>query len=268
MTDHTPLELTHALRREKDQATGSKHGLFVFNQGVNLSRLDTKALQPSSRIEAQFIGLTRGQRHRAQFSDNDAVVTDLRSQQGDIAAQTRFQLAFIDDTACRTMARELVPPGHKLCEAETVGSGDEPSDVDRRARRKIEPIGIGEVHLPVGAEATEDLAGASSHDAVEQDTVRRGLSNIDLGLAADIETVPIDGSPGRALVDRHHSLLTADRRRTTHHLFSGRQLRRSGGTSQTDGIIDRQTCDHQTGNTYNGSEPPVLSISVVIVPEC
>ncbi len=263
MTDDAPLELTGSLCREHNQSAWSQHCLFVFDQRSNLGGLDTKTLQASCRIETQFVGFACRQCDGTEFGHDDAVITNLGSQQGDVTTQGRFQLAFVEDAAGGPVAAETIAPGHEFIKTELVCGGDESADVDGRTRRKIKPARIGKVHLSIGGQSTENLARIVALDAVEEDTIGRRLPDIDVGLAADIKGVPIDGGPGGTLIDGHGGLLPADGRGATYHLFSCRQLgrRRWLGESST---MSGDQCDHQQAREMSRvTEPSIPSICVV-----
>ncbi|MDR4501358.1 MAG: hypothetical protein MRJ96_07910 [Nitrospirales bacterium] len=131
-------------------------------------------------------------------------------------------MPFVDDAAGRPVSRKVILAGHEFLHAQTMGGGHEAADIDVGARCEIHAVGIGQEHLAVGVELAENLAGVGALDAIEYDTAGRGLIEIDGGLAANIECVPVNRRTIGGLVDVHGVVLATDAGLPSHDLFACR----------------------------------------------
>ena len=221
--DHAALQAVDRQSREDDQPAGGFDGLTVLHQRLNRGGfyLDAGQLLVG---ELQCVGFAGGQCHGAQLGDDDTLVSHLGRQQRDITAEAGLQFALVDDAAGRAVAVETVIACHEVGSGNAVRGGHQSADINARAGGEIDAVGVGEKNLPRSGDAAENLAGIDVQHAVQCDCVAGGLIEIDLGGAADIEGLPINGGTRAALVDVHHRAGLSDAGGTGHHLTAGGQL--------------------------------------------
>ena len=81
--------------------------------------------------------------------------------------------------------------------------GCEAAHVYPRAGGKVNAVGVGQKYLAVGIDLPEDLAGVAALHAVEQHAAGAGLGDIDPGVGAHIEALPVDDGLVGALLHGH-----------------------------------------------------------------
>jgi hypothetical protein len=82
---------------------------------------------------------------------------------------------------------------------------------DLRAGREQDTIGIDDEDLAIGPQRAENLTGVLADHAVKRNGVRGWLRKRNLGIAADIETLPVNDRLAAALLDGHDAAVGADR---------------------------------------------------------
>ena len=223
VVDDAALQLVGGLGGKDDQPAGCVHGVAVLDQRSNRGRFHTNVGQPRA-VELQFKRFTSRQRDGAALGDNHAVVAHFGGQQGDEATEIRCEIAVVFNFAGGTIAREVELAGHEVGVADAVRGGGECADVDAGAAAEIYATAVGQKHLPVGVDAAEDLAGVGVQHAVEDGGAAGRLNEVHRGGAADVESVPVDGSAlaglrdGERVVDRR-----SDRRLPGNKLAAGRE---------------------------------------------
>ena len=83
------------------------------------------------------------------------------------------------------------------------GGDDAAADIDLSALPKHDAGWIDQKHLAVGLDPAFDLGWMRAGDAVEDSGLAIWLLDVDLGLAPDIEALPVDHGAGTGLVDGH-----------------------------------------------------------------
>ena len=238
VVDDPALKAVGSLGREDDQAAGGLDRIAVNYQRRNARRLDSDVDQ-TVVVELQLKGLARRQCHRSHLGNDDAVVADLRGQQGDIATEVGGQRTFVLHLAGGPVAGEIQLPRHEVVVADTVGCGGERTDVYAGATPEVDPAGVGQEDLAVGVDPTKNLAGVGVQHAVEDGRTAARLDEIDCGAAAHIEAVPVYRCPVRGLGDVHGAAGLTDRRAAGDDLASGGQL---GGGRRVGRRRDRRDC--------------------------
>jgi len=128
-----------------------------------------------------------------------------------------------------------------------MGSGDDATDVDLGTGGEVDACSVDEVNLTVGVELAVDLAGIGAVNAVEGDGVGAGLDKVNLGLAANIKGVPVNGGAVTGLGDGHGVAIGADSRNTGGNLAAGGQLIGRRGCCNS-----RPTAEHGNGGDGAG----------------
>ena len=190
--------------RQDDLTAFGHHGAAVFHQGRNGLGRGGDARQTSAGIvEVQRDGFARSQSQGARLCDHKPLVAHLGGQQCDVAACSGTDSAFVDHAARTAVSVEYGLARHELVGVGLTRGGHQSSHVHLRCGREVHAVGVAQKHLPVGADLAVDLAGVVAQNVVKSDRASARLVELHLGLAAHVETGPVDDGPLAALVHAH-----------------------------------------------------------------
>ena len=142
------------------------------------------------------------------------------------------------------------------------------ADIDPRAGTKINTALVGQKHLAIGGHPAENLRSTCASYPVQRNGAGRGLAEIDPGIGANIEAVPVNCGAIGALLDHHlPACRRADLRRSRRHLPVDRKR------------IRRRLCCRRTGRGQSCREccrqsaiatilPPLLARPWCLSPAC
>ena len=230
---HAALQPIGGSGRENDQPAGCLHRLAVLNQRSDGGGLDQDIGQTAAATELQFIRFSGRQCHRPLPRNDHALIAHGRCQQGDVTRQSGLEFALVEDAAAGAVARKDVAPGHEITVADAVCGRHQTTHVHTGSRGEIDPVGVAQKHLAIGADAAEDLARIAVQHPIQRDAAGGGLHKRQLRLRSQIEALPVDGSTIAALADGHAGMALTDAGATGNHLTTHRQLRRGWRASQS-----------------------------------
>ncbi len=102
--------------------------------------------------------------------------------------------------------------GEELAVGDARGGRDQRADIDLAGAAEDDAVLVDHQHLAGSLDVAQDLARAEIADhAVQRGPVAGLLVEIDRGLRADVECLPVQDRLGRSLVDRHIGLAAAGR---------------------------------------------------------
>lgn len=181
--------------------------LAVFYEGVECCWVD-RDLQSSvgTVVEGDFVACR--QHHIAQLRADHAFVDGLRAQQCHRAAVGRMDRSLIQNVSATAL--ELGLAVHEVAVQRVERARHQAADIDFAAGSKHNTGGVDEPHLAVGIQLAVDSAGVAGADAVEGAGAGVGLDEVDAGVAADVEAVPVEHRPVAALRDVHPVAALAD----------------------------------------------------------
>ena len=233
-------------------ATFGAHQVLVVHQGIDHGAVDLHGGEAlPSKLQSDFVA--RSQRDRALFGHDHTLVAHLRSQQGDVAAQARLQLALVDHAGGFAGAFKAGFAGHEVVVANAMGGDQQATHVDLGGGTKQDAVGVGQKHLAVGVDAAQDLAGLGVEHAVEGDRTGRGLHKIDLGLGAHVEAVPVQHRAVAGLVDVEAIAALPDGGGARRHLATLGQLGGRNGRALRPSL--RATCRQPDQSPTHGLRP-------------
>ena len=239
---HTAVQAVGGLGGKNDQPAGCLHRLAVLDQRGDGGGLDQDIGQTAAATELQFIRFPGRQCHRPLPRNDYALVAHGRCQQGDIACQSGLELALVEDAAAGAVARKNVAPDHEIAVADAVRGSHQAPHIHTGSRGEIDPVGVAQKHLAIGADTAKDLARIAVQHPIQRDAAGGGLHKRQLRLRSQIEALPVDGSTIAALADGHAGMALTDAGATGNHLAADRQLGCGGRRSQCG--IERQRDDH------------------------
>ncbi len=182
--------------------------------------------------EVQRDLFARAQRHRAEAGSDGAFVAYFGSEQCDITASGGSQRALIDHGSRGTVPEEGVFAGEEVSVRQAHGGGHQTAYIHLGVLTEKYAVGVEQEYLAVGVELAEDLGSSGrGSNAVECYRAGRGLVEVDLGIGADVEGIPVDAGVLGGLVDvqaavaLHHGSGT-DRNRTA--IRQGIEIQRIG----------------------------------------
>ena len=158
--------------------------------------------------EVDVDGLAGGQGDAALGRLDAALVPDHRGDQGDAAAGRGGDPPLVDDAAA--VALELELAGQEVGVAEVQRGGHQTADIDLGALGEEHAGRVDQDDLSVGGEASEDLGRTFAGNPVQGGTGAARLHEVDAGVAADVEALPVGDHALGVLVDRHAGAGLAD----------------------------------------------------------
>ncbi len=160
-------------------------------------------------VEVEIHRVAGSQADAATGRRDGAVIGDPRRDQRNEAAVCCVDGALICHRAASADSFEVVLSGEEVGIRDTQRRGHQAADIDLGARGEEDAAGIADEHVAVGGHAAEDRRTLAAQHPVEYDGRGTGLDEVDVGLAADVEAVPVDdGAAGR--LGHIHSRTTAN----------------------------------------------------------
>ena len=199
--------VVHHRRHHRIQPLGGQHhqtaigvdGLFVLHQCIQCALVDGDAHQRVA-IEVQADLVACRQDGGAQAGANDAFVLHLIAQQRHVAAVCGVDGAQVDDAGLAAVSSEGVAPRHEVGIADVQGRGHQTADVDAGSAGEQHAVGVEQKHLAIGVHGTGNHRLFSADHAVKDHRRGIGLLEVDRGVAADREALPVDGGLLRRLL--------------------------------------------------------------------
>ena len=224
MVDCGGGELISRAGGEENATTVGADGAAVVDHGLQGAAFDREA---DEAAHVQGDAVAGAEEHLAAIGGEDAVVDDLRGEQGDDAAAAvadRGEAAVVGDDA-RAGSVEYVITYEEIVVADRERGSDQAADVDLRAGVEEDTVGIDQEDITVGGERAADHGSLGARHAVEHDGRSIRLPELHRVAGADREALPVDDRLGGGLVDGHRRPLGRDRRRARGDIGSGRQIR-------------------------------------------
>ena len=213
---HAALDALQRAGRQDHPATFGLDHMAVVHQGLPVAGFHHHALELVVGVELQGNGFARSQRHAAFVGHDHAAVAHLGCEQGHVALQVGGEFAIIDNTARDAVAlKTQVATGHEGVVADAVCGGQQAAHVHPAACAKEHTVAVADEDLPGGADAAQDGAGLGSGDAVEGGA--RAVVELDMGVFAHIETLPVEHSALAALLNDHVRTRLTDAGRACGH---------------------------------------------------
>ena len=157
VVDHIGQQASRRLRGQQHLAAIGANHAAVVHQRIQCTLIYRDVEQLVAR-HVQRDSLTSRQRDGAQLGGNHALVADVRSQQGNIAAIGCVDRALVQHRA-RTRTRELVVVRHEVGIGDGQGGCHQPAHVHRCTRPEQDAIGVDQEHLAVGRQAAQYVGG-------------------------------------------------------------------------------------------------------------
>ena len=155
----------HAAHQHTGTACGHHHKatvgfdqVFVLYQGIHHALVNLQSGQTlAAKDQGGFVAPRQGD--RAFAGDDDALVTHLGRQHGDVATKRCLQRAKVHHAARFTVALEGGFTGHEVGVADTVGGNQKAADVHLRACPEQYAVGVDDEYLSWCIDTPHDLAG-------------------------------------------------------------------------------------------------------------
>ena len=179
-------------------AVGADHAA-VLHQRVHRALVNRDVEQAvAGHVEGDR--LAAGQGHRAEVGDDDAIVADAATQEGDIAAAVHGDRATVQHRAAAGAGKAVVAL-HEVGVGDVERRGHQAADIDLRSGREQHAVGIDHEHLAVGAEAAEDAGRVGAEHPVQSHRTGVRLHEPHRLAAPDVEALPVDHGVLAGLVD-------------------------------------------------------------------
>ena len=169
-------------------------------------------LDPHARRSGigQLDALAGGENDLAARRRDHAAVLNAGSNQVDVAALRRRDAAVVANVTSLGRRTEIQSAGQEIGVTHRQCAGDETGDIDSRSRPHHDAGRIDEPYLAVCRKGPQQCRRIVAHDPVQRCGARARLHEIDAGGGADIEAVPVQDRPVRALRDRQAVAALAD----------------------------------------------------------
>ena len=190
LLNHATQNGIRAASRQDHQAAIGPNDLLVDHQGVHHGLLDQHRHQLAVG-ELQNGFRARGQGHCAFSRQQHAFVAHLGGQQSNVATQGRGDLSLVhhrallavDGQGCAKLIEILV--GNRL------RGGHQTGHIHLGCGAKQHTGRVADEHLAIGAQAAQNLTRVGIEHPVQHHSVGIGLVELHRGLAANVETVPV-----------------------------------------------------------------------------
>ncbi len=134
--------------------------MLVIHQRLDLAGFNADTGQAVVAVKFQVDGFTSSQCCGAHLGNDGALVAHFGGQQGNVATQSGFELAFIDDAAGAAVAFVAVFASHEVSIADAMGGGHQAAHIHTRVLTEIHTRGIAQHHLAVGRDAAKIWLGS------------------------------------------------------------------------------------------------------------
>jgi hypothetical protein len=178
----------------------------VLGQCVQRAGIDGHIQQPVA-CDIERHGIARGECNSPQGGGDLAIVSDIGTQQRNIAA-IRVDRAVVLHRAAGS--GEFVMARHEVGIADAEGRGHESADIHLGAFREHDAVRIDQEHVSVRRQIAKYRRGICTDNPIEGDRAAVRLHEIDGLAAADAEALPVDGDVLARLIDGEGVLRAGD----------------------------------------------------------
>ena len=179
----------------------------VLSQRIHRTLIHGYIEQPITG-QIQGNGITRGQRHRAEFGRNHPFIADSGAQQRH-KATVGVDGSPVENRAAAGPGEPIVAR-HKVPVGNPQGGGDQSSHIDRCTLTEKYAVGVQQENLAIGRQSAEDTGRIFPQYPVQRHRTAPGLHKPDRFCPADIETLPVDHHVGGGLRDDRAGAAAAD----------------------------------------------------------